>query len=134
MPPSVLNFFFPVPLFYIAPVLPYLSASTVKMLTVITTVSWIGLRTVAQYFLSRQLEGMRGKDLVSLFFHTRCTPFFPTPFPQNVSACIEFANICRTYVHLKEAAFLPPPFLLHLLLSLVDELEEARTLAATCAY
>lgn len=42
------------------------------------------------------------------------------------SACIEFANICRTYV-LREQTAAPP---LH---SLVDELEEALTLAAIYA-
>lgn len=54
---------------------------------------------------------MKGEDEFFFFFLTRYSPF---PFPQDVCADTERANICRTYAGLRGAPSL-----------LLDELEDA---------
>lgn len=120
LPPPMLFFY------RIAPLLPHFSVSA--MLPVITTVSRIKLRSVALHFpLSRQLVG---REWIYIFF-LLFLPSQDTPISSPLRCvclhCI-FVHICRTYVCLKGTA------LLLLLLSLLEELEGAFTLAGTCAY
>lgn len=96
----------------------------------------IRLRTVALYFPLRQLEGMKGKDIVFQFSH-KIHP--PPPFFGTFSLLLRCECLLWICEHLQdvcvfERSCFSLSLLLLLLSLLVDELEEAFSLAGTCAY